>query len=124
MRWSALGQTQMPSDWRDVRRFGDRRLLVRGTNGPRMEVPGQEPRLQMNPTRQLIDELYLDKIRAARQMSPEQKFFAGPRLFARCRLVMLEGLRHENPAADEQRLNELLRERLALIRRVRGRDGG
>lgn len=78
----------------------------------------------MNPTRQLIDELYLDKIRAARQMSPEQRFFAGPRLFARCRRVMLDGLRHENPDADEQRLRDLLRERLALIRRVRGQDGG
>lgn len=78
--------------------------------------------MQMNPTRQLIDELYLDKIRAARQMSPEQKFFAGPRMFARRRRVMLDGLRHENPNADERRLNELLQERLALIRRVRGRD--
>lgn len=78
----------------------------------------------MNPTRQLIDELYLDKIRAARQMSPERKFFAGPRLFARCRRVMLDGLRDENPAADEQRLDELLQQRLALIRRVRGQDGG
>lgn len=78
----------------------------------------------MNPTRQLIDELYLDKIHAARQMSPEQKFFAGPRLFERCRRVVLDGLRHENPDADEQRLNELLQQRLALVRRVRGRDGG
>ena len=78
----------------------------------------------MKPTQQLIDELYLDKIRAARQMSPERKFFAGPRLFARCRRVMLDGLRHENPDADEPRLKELLRERLALLRRVRGRNGG
>jgi hypothetical protein len=58
----------------------------------------------MKPPQQLIDELYLDKIRAARQMSPERKFFAGPRLFARCCRVMLDGLRHENPDADEQRL--------------------
>lgn len=78
----------------------------------------------MKPTQQLIDELYLDKIQAARQMSPERKFFAGPRLFARCCRVMLDGLRDENPDADEQRLKELLRERLALVRRVRGRDGG
>jgi hypothetical protein len=76
----------------------------------------------MNRTRQLIDELYLDKIHAARQMSPDRKFLAGPRLFARCRRAMLDGLRDENPAADEQRLQELLEERLALIRRVRGRD--
>lgn len=64
----------------------------------------------MTPARQLIDELNLDEIHAARQMWPERKFFAGPRLFARCRRVMLGGLRHENPAADQQRLNGLLRE--------------
>jgi hypothetical protein len=77
----------------------------------------------MQPAQQLIDELYLDKIQAARQMSPERKFFAGPRLFTRCCRVMLDGLRHENPDADEQRLKELLRERLELLRRVRGRNG-
>lgn len=90
---------------------------------PRMEEPGREPRSQMKPAQQLIDALYLDKIQAARQMSPERKFFAGPRLFARCCRVMLDGLRRENPNADEQRLKELLRERLALVRRVRGRKG-
>jgi hypothetical protein len=78
----------------------------------------------MQPSQQLIDELYLDKIRSARQMTPEQKFFAGPRLFTRCCRVMLDGLRNENAEADEERLNELLGERLALIRRVRGRHAG
>lgn len=78
----------------------------------------------MKPTKELIDALYLDKVRAARQMTPEHKFFAGPKIFARCCRVMLDGLRDENPAADERRLHELLQERLALIRRVRGRNGG
>lgn len=77
----------------------------------------------MKPTQELIDALYLDKVRSARQMTPEQKFFAGPRLFARCCRIMLDGLRHENPGADEQRLKELLQERLNLIRRVRGYNG-
>ncbi|HVA50538.1 MAG TPA: hypothetical protein VNH11_29605 [Pirellulales bacterium] len=76
----------------------------------------------MQPTKQLIDELYLDKIRAAREMSPEQKLLAGPRLFERSCRIMLDGLRHENPGANEERLKELLRERLTLVRRVRGRD--
>ena len=80
--------------------------------------------LHMKPTKELIDAIYLDKVRAARQMTPEHKFFAGPRLFARCCRVMLDGLRHENPDADEDRLKELLSKRLALVRRVRGRNGG
>ncbi|HQU44741.1 MAG TPA: hypothetical protein PK867_18140 [Pirellulales bacterium] len=76
----------------------------------------------MQPTKQLIDELYLDKIRAAREMSPEQKLLAGPRLFERSCRIMLDGLRHENPGADEERLQQLLRERLALVRRLEGED--
>lgn len=77
----------------------------------------------MKPTKELIDAIYLDKIRSARQMTPEQKFFAGPRIFARCCRIMLDGLRHENPGADDEQLNRLLEERLALVRRVRGRNG-
>lgn len=76
----------------------------------------------MKPTRQLSDELYLDKIRAAREMPPEQKLLAGPRLFERSCRIMLDGLRNENPEVDEARLQEMLRERLALARRLEGDD--
>lgn len=76
----------------------------------------------MKPTQQLIDDLYLAKVRAARAMSPADKLLAGPRLFARSCRIMLDGLRHENPGADEERLQQLLRDRLALLRRVRGED--
>jgi hypothetical protein len=78
----------------------------------------------MMPTisKQLIDELFLDKVRAARAMSPEAKLLAGPRLFERACRIMLDGLRNENPDADEERLQQLLRERLALIRRLEGDD--
>lgn len=76
----------------------------------------------MKPTQELIDELFLDKVRAARAMSPEAKLLAGPRLFERSCRIMLDGLRHENPQADEARLQELLRERLARLRRLEGED--
>jgi hypothetical protein len=55
-------------------------------------------------------------------MSPEQKLLAGPRLFERSCRIMLDGLRHENPDASEERLQQLLRERLAIIRRLEGKD--
>lgn len=76
----------------------------------------------MRPTQQLIDELYLDKIRSARQMTAEEKLLAGPRIFERSCRIMLAGLRDENPDAGEERLQQLLRERLALIRRLEGDD--
>lgn len=76
----------------------------------------------MKPTKELIDAIYLDKIRSARQMTPEQKLLAGPRIFERSCRIMLDGLRHENPGAEEQTLKQLLTERLALVRRLEGRD--
>lgn len=76
----------------------------------------------MKPTKELIDALYLDKVSAAPQMSPERKLLAGPRIFERSCRIMLDGLRHENPDADEATLQWLLRERLALIRRLEGKD--
>jgi len=74
------------------------------------------------PTQQLIDELFLDKVRAARAMSPEDKLLAGPRLFERSCRIMLDGLRDENPDADDARLQDLLRERLDRWLRMEGED--
>ncbi|HWB12053.1 MAG TPA: hypothetical protein VG826_22700 [Pirellulales bacterium] len=55
-------------------------------------------------------------------MSPEDKLLAGASVFDRSCRIILDGLRHENPEADECRLRELLRERLALLRRLRDHD--
>lgn len=75
----------------------------------------------MKPDQQLVDDLYRQKVRAARAMSPEDKLLAGPRLFERSCRIMLDGIRSEYPEADEDRVQEILRERLALLRRLRGR---
>lgn len=76
----------------------------------------------MQPTQQLIDELFLDKVRAARRMSREDRLLAGPRLFERACRIMLDGLRHENPDADETHLQELFNKRLAIWLRLEGED--
>ena len=76
----------------------------------------------MEPTQQLIDELFLDKVRAARRMSPEDRLLAGPRLFERSCRIMLDGLRDENPAADATQLQELFNKRLAIWLRLEGED--
>jgi hypothetical protein len=55
----------------------------------------------------------------ARRTPLEQKFLAGSQLFAlSCRIVM-DGIRHQNPDADEQRVYEILLQRLTLLRRLR-----
>jgi hypothetical protein len=76
----------------------------------------------MRPTQQLIDELFVDKVRAARRMSPEDRLLAGPRLFERSCRIMLDGLRHENPEADATQLQELFNQRLAIWLRLEGED--
>jgi len=72
----------------------------------------------MQPTKELIDEIYRDRVQRARQMSPEDKFFAGARLFDRSCRIMVDGIRVQFPDADERRVQEILRERLAIARRL------
>jgi hypothetical protein len=73
----------------------------------------------MEPTQELIDALYRERVLRARRTPPEEKFAAGPRLFDRCCRLMAEGMRNERPDADEDEVAELLRQRLALLRRLR-----
>ncbi len=76
----------------------------------------------MDPDPKLIDELYREEVRRARAMSPEEKLLAGPQLFDRACRIMADGIRNEYPDADETRVQEILRERLALARRLENRE--
>jgi len=73
------------------------------------------------PTRELIDAIERDRVLAARRMSPEEKLLAGARLFDRSCRIMADGIRHQFPDADEERVQEILRERLRKIRELEGR---
>jgi hypothetical protein len=72
----------------------------------------------MGPTQELVDELYREQVLRARAMKPEEKILDGFRLFEfTCRL-MADGIRNEYPGADEARIEEILAERLDLLRRL------
>lgn len=71
----------------------------------------------MEPTKQFIDEMYRERVEAARRMSPEDKLLAGARLFELSAKIMADGIRAEFPDADERRVQAILRQRLDLIRR-------
>jgi hypothetical protein len=75
----------------------------------------------MEPTQELVDALWADKVRAARRMSPADKLLAGPRLFDSVRRVMIAGIRHQFPGADELKVRAILRERLAFARKLENR---
>jgi len=72
----------------------------------------------MEPTKELIDALYRERVLRARETPPEEKFLAGPRIFDRVCRIMADGIRNEYPDADETRVQEILAERLELNRRL------
>lgn len=72
----------------------------------------------MQPTKELIDELYREEVERARQMSPEDKLLAGPRLFDWACRITADGIRAQFPDADEQHVQKILCQRVALARRL------
>jgi hypothetical protein len=76
----------------------------------------------MQPTKELIDDIYRDKVLRARRRSPADKFFAGAELFADVCERMEAGLRMDNPDADDETIRALLQRRLEILRRLRTRD--
>ena len=74
-------------------------------------TPNNEPELlreQATPyappaaTQRLIDELYREELREARETDPTDKILAGQRLFESACRITLAGIRHQNPGASEE----------------------
>jgi hypothetical protein len=68
--------------------------------------------------RRLADEIYREKVLAARQMAPEEKLLAGEELFDYACSITLAGIRAENPGATDEECRKILEERLALRERL------
>ncbi|HLJ10379.1 MAG TPA: hypothetical protein VKU82_04285 [Planctomycetaceae bacterium] len=76
----------------------------------------------MNPTQELIDQIYRERVLRARRQAPDEKFFAGPRLFERACRLMIAGIRDQFPEADDAQVSAILNERLQLLRRLEKRQ--
>jgi hypothetical protein len=72
----------------------------------------------MEPIKELADEIYRERVLRARRTPIEQKLLAGPELFEFACQITCAGIRDQNPEADEARVQALLRDRLALARRL------
>ena len=72
----------------------------------------------MQPTRELIDDIYRERVLRARLASPESKLLDSLRLFDYTCRIMVDAIRRENPQADEGRIQEMLRQRLELRNRL------
>ena len=57
-------------------------------------------------------------------MSPEEKFLAGPRLFDQECRIMMDAIRDEFPEADKQRVREILKQRINLLRDLEESQSG
>ncbi|QOV90680.1 hypothetical protein [Humisphaera borealis] len=68
----------------------------------------------MEPSPHLIDQVFLDKVTSAKAMTEEQRFLAGPELFDFACEWTKAGIRDMNPNADDAKVLELLRKRIAL----------
>ena len=72
----------------------------------------------MEPSQELITQLYREEVLRARMMSIEDKFFAGTRLFELACRFTTAGIRKDCPDADDQQVQKMLKDRLALARRL------
>jgi hypothetical protein len=72
----------------------------------------------MQPSSELIADLFRAAVAQARAMSPEDKLVAGPRLFDRSCRLMADGIRSRYPHADDVEVMARLREQLERIERL------
>jgi hypothetical protein len=72
----------------------------------------------MEPSQELLDDIYRERVLRARRMPPEEKLLAGARLFDLACRIALDGIRHQYPQATEHRVREILAQRLELRRRL------
>ncbi len=65
-----------------------------------------------------MDELFRKAVARARQMSADEKMRAGGDMFDELCERMRAGIRFQFPEADNQRVEQILEERLRLARRL------
>ncbi|MBI1373453.1 MAG: hypothetical protein GC159_12055 [Phycisphaera sp.] len=72
----------------------------------------------MEPTKELIDDIYREKVLHARSRSPRTKLLSGPRLFEAACERMRAGIRYQHPDYDDAAVEHELRRRLDISRRL------
>jgi hypothetical protein len=72
----------------------------------------------MEPTKELLDDIYRERVLRARRTPPEEKLLDGLRLFEMSCRITMDGIRNENPGADDAQVREILAQRLALLERL------
>ena len=66
----------------------------------------------------LADQLYRERVLAAREMPPEEKLLAGEELFEYACAITLAGIQDQFPSATEEERLSILKDRLKLRERM------
>jgi hypothetical protein len=66
----------------------------------------------------LADDIYRERVLRARATPPEQKLLDSLRLFELPCRIMMDGIRNENPQADDLQVQEILARRFDLLRKL------
>lgn len=86
------------------------------------QTPPIRPSSSLPPDRAVpvlsADDLYRERVRAAREMPPARKLALGLKLFDRARALMIAGTRSEFPNADDDEVRRILGQRLELARKL------
>ncbi len=72
----------------------------------------------MQPTQELIDDLWRDKIEQAQRMTEQQRLEAGGELFDYACRITSSGIRNQHPEWTDVQVLEELRRRIALAERI------
>ena len=72
----------------------------------------------MQPTQELVDSIYRDRVLHARKQPLEKRFVEGLDLFGEACEWMKVGIRDKHPDADEFRVNNILIEQINRLRRL------
>ena len=72
----------------------------------------------MEPTQELVDDLFRERVLRARATPPDQKVLDGFRLFELSVRIMRDAIRNENPEANQEQIQDLLMRRFEIARRL------
>jgi len=77
----------------------------------------------MQPTPELIDDIYLQKVLRARTAPISEKLLDGLRLYAYACEAVRMGVKAQNPQASPEELESKIRQRFEFIRRLENMRG-
>jgi hypothetical protein len=75
----------------------------------------------MPPPREVLNEIFRRKVDQARKMTPEERLLSGLRQSDLAVRVMTDGIRQQFPEASDDQVQRILRERVDLLRRLKGK---